>query len=289
MEAARFGPAWASLRLETCRGLQEGPFRHLLEAGDTEQSLLNTSLTYPYLFHPQTFLFKSPGKLVFPQGWKGCGVRSLKSALGISLLWEITEHINRARVEKDSGIQLGHIKGAIVLQDTVLREHPTLKELGFEIVQPQWIEFYRALFDILWAGINYETQNMDVVVIAGRAFKQISDMKLDREATSAAQNIFRYCLIYYLLKVKRLPWSEDVGEVQAVGQSSKLGRKLTMLLPKGSKLAKEATDSFERTRRIGWENEAKATCEELTAQLNEWITNNFDNHMVDMPSKEILQ
>lgn len=287
MEAAKFGSRWALMCLETRQGLCHQNPKTVLEQSDTE--LLDTNLPYPYVFLPETSFFRLNGKSMLPVNWNGCGVKTKDMALGMAVLWEIAMHINEARKEKNPNKQIGHIKGAIFKQDLILKKYPVIKEMGFEIVQPHWIAFYRLLFDVCWARLNHDIVNKDIIVIAGRAFKQIDDLKLDRDASACAKTTFQHCLVKFLLLTLRPPWSQDSGEVQAGGEAARIGRKLASTLPKGSKLSMEAHERFERLRCIGWENEAKHSCEELNAQLNEWIKGDFDRHPVDMPSLEILQ
>lgn len=289
MEATKFGPQWS---LPLLAGhLEENPRQLLVKDGTASVDL---SLPYPFLFQYETSWTRIIGKQHFPTGWGGCGVDKLHMALSVASLWEISTHINRAQKETSCQKQLAHIKGAIIKLNTLSSSQDglVLRQSGVEIVQPKWLNFYSALFDTIWARCMTNSaegnKNPDVCVIAGRAFKTLADLGLDRDTIASAKHTFELCLLGVIMEKKRLPFERSPEEVKAGGHASKLGRLLISGMRSNS-FTQKCSELFERLKRSGWEMGAEYKVQELKGQLNEWIAGDFDNAIVTLPSSEIVQ
>jgi|TARA_R100000455_G_C6272793_1_gene129845 hypothetical protein len=295
MAATKFGPRWS---LPLLVGHPGNPRQLLIKDGTSN---LDTSVPYPFLFYLETSWGRVTGKQHFPSGWgSGCGVRTMDLALSIGSLWEISTHINRAQLETQIQNQLAHIKGAVIklYKLSTSAEGEILRQVGLEMLQPHWIEFYSCLYNTLWARCMFDSEegsrNTDVCIIAGTAFKRLSDlniklkMTLDRDALTLAKQTFELCLLGLVYETRKLPFEKSSEEAKAGAHSYRLGRQLIMGM-KPTPFTKKCIERFDRLKSSGWEESAEYTVPQLKDQLNEWVSSNFDNADITLPSTELKQ
>ena len=292
MEVTKFGVQWS---LPILLIHPDNPRKYLEEVGT---SPFDTQYPYPFLFYLKTYWGRIKGKQHFPLHWRGgCGVTTLEMALSVSWLWEISEHINRAYVETSAQQQLAHIKGAIIKLYKLCKspQGEILRQSGLEMLQPYWLDFYSALYDSMWArclSISEDgNKNIDVCIIAGLAFKKLSDLSQktgDRDAVTSAKETFELALLGITFNNRRLPFEKSSEEVKAGAHACRFG-KLLILSVKPSPFIKKCKELFDRLSRSGWESSAEYSTQELKSQANDWISSNFDNAIVSLPSQELQQ
>jgi len=89
-------------------------------------------------------------------------------------------------------------------------------------------------------------------------------------------------------ETRKLPFEKSSEEVKSGAHSCRLGRHLIMGM-KPTPFTKKCIERFDCLKSSGWEDSAEYKVPQLKDQLNEWVSGNFDNADITLPSTELKQ